>query len=226
MQEHNKTYSKYFTTHKTLRETQSPWHPGFTLAMLEYVQTIPTFWDAVTEFTKKNPQYVVNNNAIDFLSNDGGRSYSLCHCKCRSFFPAPEPPLPTLMTPNDPQSGATLKSPIWTCGEVKRTQSTLTTLRLLEASTTRWVSQPNHLGPDLAEIDFFSAGETPWCTLLPLVSFKPKSKFTSSRTSDTSTITLPTVQRVPTGRTENARATRRTTLVGSPLIPPSRVPLT
>ena len=141
-------------------------------------------------------------------------------------FPAPEPPFSTLMIPNNPQSGATLKSPIWTCGEVRRTQSSSTTLRLLEASTTRWVSQPNYLDPDLAEINFFSAGETPWCTLLLLVSFKEKSKFTSLRTSDTNTITLPTVQRVLTGRTENARATRRTTLVGSLLVPSSRVPLT
>ncbi|KAF9650772.1 glycosyltransferase family 15 protein [Thelephora ganbajun] len=60
MEEHNKTYS-------------------FTLTMLEYVQTIPTFWNTMTDFIKKNPQYVAENNAMDFLSTDGGRSYSLCH---------------------------------------------------------------------------------------------------------------------------------------------------
>jgi len=60
MEEHNKTYS-------------------FTLTMLEYMQTIPTFWDTMTDFIKKNPQYVAEDNAMDFLSNDGGRSYSLCH---------------------------------------------------------------------------------------------------------------------------------------------------
>jgi hypothetical protein len=157
MQEHNKTYSKYSTTNKSLRETQSPWYPGFTLTMLEYVQTIPTFWDTVTEFTKKNPQYIANSNAMEFLSNDHGRSYSLCHCECRWFFPASEPS----MISNNPQFGATLKSPIWTCGEAKRTRSTLSTSRLLEASTTRWVSQPDHFDFGLTEIGFFSAGETP-----------------------------------------------------------------
>ena len=51
--------------------------------MLEYVQTIPTFWDTMHDFVEKNPQYVANDNAMDFLSNDGGRTYSLCHCGCK-----------------------------------------------------------------------------------------------------------------------------------------------
>ena len=54
--------------------------------MLEYVQTIPTFWDTVVEFTKENPQYIAQNNAIGFLSDDAGTSYNLCHCKCRLYF--------------------------------------------------------------------------------------------------------------------------------------------
>jgi len=82
MEEHNKTYSEYLTAGGSFPETESPWHPGFTLAMLEYVQTIPTFWDTMTDFIKKNPQYVAKDNAMGFLSDDGGRSYSLCHCKC------------------------------------------------------------------------------------------------------------------------------------------------
>ena len=57
--------------------------------MLEYVQTIPTFWDTVVEFTKENPQYVAQNNAMGFLSDNGGTSYNLCHCKCRFRFLAP-----------------------------------------------------------------------------------------------------------------------------------------
>ena len=65
------------------------------------------------------------------------------------------------MTPNYAQSGVILKSPIWTFGEVKRTQSTLNTSTLLEASITRRVSQP--VSPDfaVAQTELFSAGETP-----------------------------------------------------------------
>lgn len=75
--------------------------------MLEYVQTIPTFWSTMTDFIKENPQYVAEDNAMDFLSTDGGRSYSLCHCEWRMSFPGA-----VIMTPNDSKSGAILKSPI------------------------------------------------------------------------------------------------------------------
>lgn len=87
MEEHNKTYSEYPTAGGALREAHAPRCLGFTLTMLEYVQTIPTFWDTMTDFIKKNPQYAAKDNAMGFLSNDGGRSYSLCHCKCRRVFP-------------------------------------------------------------------------------------------------------------------------------------------
>jgi len=78
--------------------------------MLEYVQTIPTFWDAMTDFIKKNPQYVAKDNAMDFFSNDGGRSYNLCHCKCRCLFLVGSPFRTVLMIPNNAQSGAISKS--------------------------------------------------------------------------------------------------------------------
>lgn len=58
--------------------------------MLEYVQTIPTFWHTVVDFVEENPQYVADGNAMNFLSNDGGRSYNLCHCECRYLFLAPD----------------------------------------------------------------------------------------------------------------------------------------
>ncbi|KAH9930442.1 glycosyltransferase family 15 protein [Epithele typhae] len=60
MEDHNKTYS-------------------FTIALYEYVATIPTLWDTVKEFTKKNPQYVAKNNAMGFISDDNGNSYNNCH---------------------------------------------------------------------------------------------------------------------------------------------------
>ena len=83
MEEHNKTYSMYSTAGGNLNGTQPLWHLGFTLAMLEYVQTIPTFWNTMRDFIEKNPQYLAENNAMDFLSPNGGRTYNLCHCKCR-----------------------------------------------------------------------------------------------------------------------------------------------
>ena len=60
--------------------------------MLEYVQTIPTFWDTMTKFIKKNPQYLAKDNAMDFFSNDEGKSYNLCHCKFKCLSLAPVAP--------------------------------------------------------------------------------------------------------------------------------------
>ncbi|KAI0738252.1 glycosyltransferase family 15 protein [Daedaleopsis nitida] len=60
MQDHNKTY-------------------GFTITMYEFHATIPTLWDTVKEFVRENPQYVAENNAINYMSDDGGNSYNLCH---------------------------------------------------------------------------------------------------------------------------------------------------
>ncbi|KAJ3506526.1 hypothetical protein NLJ89_g6816 [Agrocybe chaxingu] len=56
MQENNKTYA-------------------FTISMFEYGATIPTLW----EFIKKNPEYLAPNNAMGFISDNGGDSYNLCH---------------------------------------------------------------------------------------------------------------------------------------------------
>ncbi|KAL1761644.1 glycosyltransferase family 15 protein [Schizophyllum commune] len=60
MQEHDKTY-------------------GFTLAVHEIRATIPTLWDTVTAFTDQHPEYLAQDNAIDFISNDDGRNYNGCH---------------------------------------------------------------------------------------------------------------------------------------------------
>ncbi|TFK54856.1 glycosyltransferase family 15 protein [Heliocybe sulcata] len=60
MQEHNKTY-------------------GFTITMEEFKETIITLWDTTKEFLVDNPQYVAQDNALGFLSDDGGISYNLCH---------------------------------------------------------------------------------------------------------------------------------------------------
>ena len=58
---------------------------AFTITMYEYGATIPTLWDTVKSFVKENPQYVAENNAMGYMSEDGGNSYNLCHCEssCR-----------------------------------------------------------------------------------------------------------------------------------------------
>ncbi|KIY70889.1 glycosyltransferase family 15 protein [Cylindrobasidium torrendii FP15055 ss-10] len=52
---------------------------GFTVSLYEYERTIPTLWDTVKEFMDENPTLVAKDNAIDFLSDDGGRTYNRCH---------------------------------------------------------------------------------------------------------------------------------------------------
>lgn len=52
---------------------------GFTLSLFEYVETIPTLWDAVKEFIELHPEHIAEGNAMKFLSGDGGETYNLCH---------------------------------------------------------------------------------------------------------------------------------------------------
>ncbi|KAF9068826.1 glycosyltransferase family 15 protein [Rhodocollybia butyracea] len=52
---------------------------GFTIALYETPETVTTLWDSVKEFMVKYPQYIANDNAMDFLSDDGGKTYNMCH---------------------------------------------------------------------------------------------------------------------------------------------------
>ncbi|OJT15739.1 Glycolipid 2-alpha-mannosyltransferase 1, partial [Trametes pubescens] len=52
---------------------------GFTVSLYEYPATIPTLWDAVKEFTDKNPELLPKDNALRFVSDDGGQTYNNCH---------------------------------------------------------------------------------------------------------------------------------------------------
>ena len=52
---------------------------GFGIAMREYRETIPTLWDTVKGFMKENPDYIADDNFIDFISDDGGKTYNMCH---------------------------------------------------------------------------------------------------------------------------------------------------
>ncbi|KAL0568552.1 hypothetical protein V5O48_013431 [Marasmius crinis-equi] len=60
MEDHNKVY-------------------GFTITMYEFRKTIPTLWGHVRDFIKLHPEYVAEDNAMGFLSEDGGQTYNLCH---------------------------------------------------------------------------------------------------------------------------------------------------
>jgi len=52
---------------------------SFTISLYEWEPTIPTLWSTTKEFMHKYPQYVAENNSMNFLSDDGGHSYNLCH---------------------------------------------------------------------------------------------------------------------------------------------------
>ncbi|KAJ6532961.1 hypothetical protein B0H19DRAFT_965398, partial [Mycena capillaripes] len=58
------------------------------LALLELSEAIPKLWNTVTEFVKGNPELVFPNNALGFLSDNGGESYNNC---VRSNFKIAEP---------------------------------------------------------------------------------------------------------------------------------------
>ncbi|KAK4544420.1 alpha-1,2-mannosyltransferase ktr1 [Oleoguttula mirabilis] len=52
---------------------------SFVLSLYEYVETIPTLWDSVKGFMKQHPEHIVENNSMEFLSDDGGNTYNHCH---------------------------------------------------------------------------------------------------------------------------------------------------
>lgn len=52
---------------------------GFTIAMYEFEKTIMTLWPTVKEFIKLHPEHIAENNAMGFMSTNGGDSYNLCH---------------------------------------------------------------------------------------------------------------------------------------------------
>lgn len=60
MQEHDKVY-------------------GFTISMPEWEPTIPSLWSTVKDFIAEHPQYVSPDNSMDFLSDNAGDSYNMCH---------------------------------------------------------------------------------------------------------------------------------------------------
>ncbi|ORZ00816.1 glycosyltransferase family 15 protein [Syncephalastrum racemosum] len=52
---------------------------GWTIALIEYESTIPSLWKTVRSFMQQYPQYIPKQNMMDFVSNNNGYSYNLCH---------------------------------------------------------------------------------------------------------------------------------------------------
>lgn len=52
---------------------------GYTITIHEFLRTIETLWDTTKEYLKANPNIIHPNSLIDFISNDKGETYNLCH---------------------------------------------------------------------------------------------------------------------------------------------------
>ncbi|KAI5779249.1 nucleotide-diphospho-sugar transferase [Geopyxis carbonaria] len=64
---------------------------GWVITMYEFLDTIPTLWQRTKEFVKKNPQYLAEDNSLNFMSdganvsqalqakNIDNTNYNLCH---------------------------------------------------------------------------------------------------------------------------------------------------
>lgn len=52
---------------------------SFVLSLYEYVETIPTLWDSVVNFTKAHPEHIAEGNSMKWLSDDDGKTYNHCH---------------------------------------------------------------------------------------------------------------------------------------------------
>ncbi|KAH8801849.1 glycosyltransferase family 15 protein [Flagelloscypha sp. PMI_526] len=52
---------------------------SFTITMYEFQATIPSLWDTVKAFIRKHPEYVAKDNSMNYMSDDKGETYNLCH---------------------------------------------------------------------------------------------------------------------------------------------------
>ena len=52
---------------------------SFVLSLYEYKETIPTLWASTKKWIAANPGNVHPNNAMEFISDDGGETYNHCH---------------------------------------------------------------------------------------------------------------------------------------------------
>ena len=52
---------------------------GFVITLNELGQTVPSLWKHVKDFMQKFPQHIVDDNHMNFLSEDKGDNWSYCH---------------------------------------------------------------------------------------------------------------------------------------------------
>ncbi|KAK3830206.1 MAG: glycolipid 2-alpha-mannosyltransferase-domain-containing protein [Linnemannia elongata] len=52
---------------------------GFTIALPEFVDTIPTLWENVKRFRKLHPEHIAKRNSLEWISYDKGDTYNNCH---------------------------------------------------------------------------------------------------------------------------------------------------
>ncbi|KAF8212223.1 glycosyltransferase family 15 protein [Mycena galopus ATCC 62051] len=52
---------------------------SFTISLEEHPPTVPTLWSSVKEFMTEYPHFIEPQNSMDFISNDGGNKYNMCH---------------------------------------------------------------------------------------------------------------------------------------------------
>lgn len=52
---------------------------SFVISLYEYRDTVATIWDSVKKFMEKYPQHIAEDNNLEFVSEDGGKTYNLCH---------------------------------------------------------------------------------------------------------------------------------------------------
>ncbi|KAJ1659125.1 hypothetical protein IWQ61_001752 [Dispira simplex] len=54
-------------------------HYGYTISLHEFEDTVKSFWEVVQEYLKAHPTALEPRNTMDWVTDDGGQTYNLCH---------------------------------------------------------------------------------------------------------------------------------------------------
>ncbi|KAG0345046.1 hypothetical protein BG004_004006 [Podila humilis] len=52
---------------------------AFTISLYEYPETLRSLWKTTRDFMEMYPHHLAENNLLDFISDDEGESYNMCH---------------------------------------------------------------------------------------------------------------------------------------------------
>ena len=66
-----------FDPFRFMRDTGKKY--GFTIALHEIPATVRTLWISVRKWYEANPHFLHPNNAMPFVSKNGGKAYNMCH---------------------------------------------------------------------------------------------------------------------------------------------------